>query len=188
MDSATASNTAPDIGQTTPRPDSDVTQQIAQQIERLASLGSDDLRRVWAETYGKPPPPKTNREILLLGIAYRIQEKAFGGLSAATRRRLINLAGGADREGSDATAAAAQERLARMRATRVKPGTRLLREWKGETHQVNVLDQGFSWKGNAYRSLTEVAKAITGTKWNGWVFFGLKKPAATQSDQPETRP
>jgi hypothetical protein len=90
-------------------------------------------------------------------VAYQIQVKAFGGLSAATKHKLREIAAAAREGRFDAS----------IVAPRVKPGTRLIRVWQGETHAVLVLEDGFEWKGTRYRSLSLVAKTITGTNWNG---------------------
>src|SRR4051794_41614700 len=100
-----------------------------------------------------------------------MQVKAFGGLPEATKARLRELAAGA----SDGTLDAA------TMGPRIKPGTKLVRTWHGETYNVLVLENGFSWKGQHHSSLTAIAKAITGTSWNGWSFFGLKQTEQRRS-------
>ena len=133
-------------------------------IVALAELPSTALRQQWRTLYGKAPPPKTSREILLLGVAYRLQEEKYGGLSPATRQRLDRLAAAIRKDPDTAI----------TDAVRIKPGTRLLRDWHGEHHEVTVLEDGFAWAGKRYASLSEIARLITGTRWNGWAFFGLK--------------
>ena len=111
-----------------------------------------------------------SRELLIQAIAYRTQEKAFGGLSRAARMKLIG--GGATPGRSGAAHAQTQHRI--------KPGTRLLREWQGQTHEVTATAEGaFFYRGASYRSLSEVARQITGTRWSGPAFFGLKQTAKT---------
>ena len=97
-------------------------------------------------------------------MAYGIQAQAFGGLDAKTLQ-LLRKANGAN--GAPP----------KPRRTRLAKGSKLFREWHGETHEVLVLDKGFAWRGETYQSLSAIARAITGAHWNGWAFFGLKRPA-----------
>ena len=110
------------------------------------------------------------RLLLLLALAYRMQERAEGGLSKAALRRL-NGHGGADGE---------ETRRPRPRVPRLRPGTRLVREWHGEVHQVMVRDKGFEYRKEQYRSLSQIARTITGTRWSGPSFFGLRRAADRQ--------
>ncbi len=100
--------------------------------------------------------------------AWKIQEQAYGGLGAATKRRLADLAKTMELDGD----------LARNRVARLKPGAKLIREWRGETHTVIVLEDGFEWQGKQRRSLSVIAKLITGAHWSGPRFFGLNGKAA----------
>ena len=102
----------------------------------------------------------SSRELLVRAISYAMQEQEFGGLRAPARRELVAIA-----KGEPVSAQASR--------IKIKPGTRLLREWHGSTHEVIVTDQGFVWDGATHRSLSAIAFAITGTKWNGHRFFGL---------------
>ena len=138
--------------------------QLAEQIGALEALSIEHLHSRWTEAYGMPPPLRASRELLLRGLAQRLQEDALGGLTPALRRRLARLAVALERDGSD--------RL--FSAPRIKPGTRLLRQWRGELHQVTVLESGFAYRGERYLSLSAIARAITGTRWSGPTFFGLK--------------
>ncbi|MFC0386823.1 DUF2924 domain-containing protein [Muricoccus vinaceus] len=137
-------------------------------LGRLAALQSAptaQLKQQWRELFGKEPPP-FNRAYLQSRLAYRIQELAYGGLKAETRARLEAL--GEQLDGGNVV-------LRRIRAdSRPLAGTRLLREWQGVEHAVTVLADGFEFEGRPYRSLSAVARHITGTRWNGWTFFGLK--------------
>ena len=137
------------------------TGQVAASLAALQSLSNDDLRRRWTEVSRRSPPKHTSRDMLLRGLAYRLQEKALGGLKPATRRRLSKLAGQLE--------AGADPQVPR----RMKPGARLLREWRGEMHHVTVVDKGFEYRGRPYRSLSVIAREITGTRWSGPRFFGL---------------
>ena len=139
-------------------------------LAALRTLPTADLKRQWGELFGTEPPP-FNRPYLQSRLAYRIQELAYGGLKPETRARLEAL--GEQLDGGNVV-------LRRIRADhRPLPGTRLLREHAGVEHTVTVLPDGFEYEGRPYRSLSAVARHITGTRWNGWTFFGLKgRPGA----------
>jgi hypothetical protein len=132
-------------------------------------LPTRDLRIEWQRLYGAEPPPPLSRDFRVRGIARKIQERAIGGLGAAVRRRLRRLtqqlASGADLSGAD-------------RST-LKPGARLVREWRGQVHSVTVLEDGFEYDGRRFRSLSQIAKTITGVHWSGPRFFGLAESART---------
>ncbi len=140
----------------------------AQVLGRLAALQAaptTDLKQQWRELFGTEPPP-FNRPYLPSRLAYRIQELAYGGLRPETRARLEAL--GEQLDGGNVV-------LRRIRAdSRPLAGTRLIREWQGVQHVVTVLLDGFEFEGRPYRSLSALARHITGTRWNGWTFFGLK--------------
>ena len=134
-------------------------------LAALQALPTAELKRQWRELFGTEPPP-FNRPYLQSRLAYRVQELAFGGLKPETRARLEAL--GERLDGGNVV-------LRRVRAdSRPLAGTRLLREHGGVEHAVTVLVDGFEWEGRPYRSLSAIARAITGTRWNGWTFFGLK--------------
>jgi hypothetical protein len=137
---------------------------LVEQIAALEALSIEQLRSRWAEAYGRPPPPCSHRQFLVRGLAQILQEEALGGLASALRRRLVRLAGALERHGGDPSFAAPP----------IKPGTRLIRQWHGAIHQVTVLDNGFAYRGERYRSLSAIARTITGTRWSGPAFFGLK--------------
>ncbi len=141
-------------------------------IARLAALKTTptvDLKGKWRELFGTEPPPY-NRRFLESRLAYRIQELAYGGLKPETIERLEAL--GEQLDGGN-------KAIRRLRVDD-KPiaGTRLIREWQGVEHIVTVLKDGYEWQGRPYHSLSSVARAITGTRWNGWVFFGLRNRRA----------
>lgn len=140
--------------------------EITTAIGEIEQLGRPDLLARWRAVFGRPAPAKVSRELLIRALTYDVQAKAYGGLSPATRAKLIRLAA-AIRERGDAAIAA---------GPRIKPGTKLIREWRGETYEVLVVDQGFAWQGKVWASLSEIARAITGTRWSGPLFFGLKRP------------
>ena len=137
-------------------------------LARLAALKTTpmpDLKKQWRDLFETEPPPY-NRRFLESRLAYRIQELAYGGLKPETIERLEAL--GEQLDGGNVV-------LRRIRAD-AKPisGTRLIREWQGVDHCVTVRDHDYEYQGRPYKSLSAVARAITGTRWNGWVFFGLK--------------
>jgi len=138
---------------------------LASGIASLSKLDIDELRERWKATFGKAPSHDISRSFLTRAIAYRLQEKAFGGLKPSTQRLLAEFAH--DRTNGSALAPA-PSRI-------VQPGAVLVREWRGISHQVSVLEKGFSFRGRHYRSLSEVAREITGTRWSGPLFFGLKR-------------
>ena len=145
-----------------------MTKSVVAQIGALKSMDAKALKGRWRELFDTEPPPY-NRRFLESRLAYRIQELAFGGLKPATVERLAALArqvGGK---------AASRPRVAQERPI---TGTRLLREWQGVEHSVTVRDDGFEYQGRPYKSLSAIARLITGTRWNGWIFFGLKNQRA----------
>jgi hypothetical protein len=136
---------------------------FAERLEAVPYLTYAELRAEWRRLYRAPPPKKIGRDVLELGIAWKLQEKALGGTSAATKRRLADLAQTMEEKGD----------LMKSRAPKLKPGAKLMREWRGETHDVLVMENGFLWKGERWRSLSLIAHEITGTRWSGPRFFGL---------------
>lgn len=152
---------------------------LAEEIIELEGLDSQSLRARWGETFGQPPPKKMSRDLLLRALAYHIQEQAEGGLSKAARRRLAALA----------TAMGKTEGLAKPAPAVARPrsGTRLIREWRGVIHQVTVLEKGFDYQGEHYTSLSQIARAITGTSWSGPKFFGLRETPSESKVSPDGR-
>lgn len=130
-------------------------------LDRLVELEGDALREAWAHRYGAPAP-KLSPELLRLGIGYRLQEQRLGGLGRSTRSFLRQWA-----------ARAAELENKGPLPRKLTPGTRLVRDWHGVGHSVIVLEDGFHYAGQRWRSLTAIAKAITGSHWNGPRFFGL---------------
>ena len=139
---------------------------LAAEFARLEGVDLVELRESWRRLHQTLPPARLSREILLRGIAYGLQERAFGGLSRSSLRRL--------RHGSE------EGFLGRSgpQVVSLKPGTRLVREWHGVTHTVMILADGVEWRGQRYRSLSVVAREITGAHWSGPRFFGLKAGAS----------
>ena len=137
-------------------------------LGRLAELPPEDLKQEWVRRYGVPAPALST-ELLRLGIGYKLQEAKSGGISRETRTLLRQVAMRA-REGAEK----------KPMPRKLTPGTRLVRDWHGQGHTVTVLEDGFEYDGKHWKSLTAIAKAITGNQWNGPLFFGLaerkKKP------------
>ena len=136
---------------------------LASELAGLPTLDRQKLLAKWRAVYGTEPPSRVRDNFLIRAIAYRMQEKALGGLKPATRRFLEKAAEVHTSSKQISTPAAS-----------AKPGTRLLREWHGRTYEVLVTENGVQCNGKCYRSLSEVARVITGVKWSGPLFFGLK--------------
>ncbi len=141
-----------------------MTTAILTQVAELPTLPTPRLKAMWRELTGTEPPPY-NRTFLVKRLAYRIQELAFGGLSVQAERRLDDLVDELDGK--------KKPKAKDMTAPIV--GTKLIREWQGVMQEVTALADGFEWQGRRYQSLSAVARAITGTRWNGPLFFGLRK-------------
>ena len=133
-------------------------------LKNLEKASTSELRRRWVEVYGRPTPPHMSRGLLLLSLAYQIQERAFGGLSEATGKKLLKIAADLGHNPN----------CLEPKGPRIKPGTRLVREWKGEVHEVTIQPDGYTYRKKRYGSLSEVARLITGARWSGPLFFGLK--------------
>ena len=145
---------------------------ITERLAALALMSHAELRGEWRRLYRAHPPQKIGRDVLELGVAWKLQEKALGGTSAATKRRLAELARVMESKGD----------LAKARAIRLRPGAKLVREWRGETHDVFVTESGFLWRGESWRSLSAIALEITGTHWSGPRFFGLTSAVKRAGD------
>lgn len=137
---------------------------IAAELARLENMSLYRLRGEWARLHRRPAPQRFGRDLLLRAIAYRLQERELGGLSKSQLRKLS----------TGPQTSSTEQRVPRIK-TEVKPGTRLVREWHGVTHTVLVLDNGVEWRGMRFRSLSVVAREITGAHWSGPRFFGLQK-------------
>lgn len=146
-------------------------QEIEQQLARLPAMSRQQLQQLWMQLFDRPSCPSIRRETLIPILAYRIQEKAFGGLKESTVRKLRDLAGDIQ----------SGRKSAIKTMIRPKVGTRYIREYEGKLHEVTVLESGYVYESKVYRSLSEIAKIITGTKWSGPVFFGYKRPAKRTS-------
>ncbi len=144
-----------------------MAQKLAEQLAQLPGLNTGQLRVLWQEIFGSPLPFHAQKDLVARCLAYRLQENAHGGLRSAVRRQLLRLA--QDVETGNAPML--------LDTPRIKPGTRLIRSWQGRTHEVTAIEGGFRYQDKRYASLSEIARLITGTRWSGPVFFGLKRPA-----------
>src|SRR6202171_1660232 len=145
---------------------------IEAELDRLAVMPIVQLRLTWAKLFRRDPPKSFGPDLLRRSIAHRIQEKAYGGLSRPAQRLLDHM--------MKAYAAKPNGKIVLPR--RIKPGSVLVREWKGKSHRVTVLADGFVYDGDTYSNLSEIALLITGTRWNGPRFFGLRSKAEDSSE------
>lgn len=142
---------------------SDVDARIEAELDRLQSMPIVQLRALWRAKFKSEPPKAFGPDLLRRSIAYRIQEQAYGGLDRSTARLLKQLM-------AQYTKTPGKLVLPR----RIKPGAILVRQWKGKGHRVTVLENGFAYDGKTYESLSKIAREITGARWNGPRFFGLR--------------
>jgi hypothetical protein len=145
---------------------------LSEEVAGLPALGPERLKERWRTLYGTEPPPRISEDLLRRAIAYRLQERALGGLKLSTRRLLQRVAADVRPRRSTSTPP----------ARRLRPGAVLIREWRGTSHQVTVLEDGVLFRGKRHRSLSEVARKITGNRWSGPLFFGLKAPVQKNHD------
>ncbi len=138
---------------------------IEEKLSGISQLTREQLIKDWRLTHKKSPPKGLSRRLLEHSAAYQLQAKAFGGLKPTTRRKL--------RQATRRTNKSAPANIAAKKSGSLSPGTRLLREWHGHTHTVEVVDCGFLHEGETYKSLSHVARAITGARWSGPRFLGL---------------
>ena len=147
--------------------------EISTKLQELPHLPKPELLALWQELFAKPAHPGLRRNLMIPVLAYRLQEQAYGGLKHSTRKRLQKL-----------TAELEQNQKAPLALLpQLKAGTKLLRQWQGEMHEVLVADEGFEYRGQRYASLSEIAREITGTRWSGPLFFGLKQSRKARSMQ-----
>jgi hypothetical protein len=146
-------------------------------LSRLPTLEIGELRQQWRALYKAEASPHLSRELLVRAVAYRMQEVALRGLRPVRQRQLRQIAQQFKQTGAAYT----------LPRPELKPGTRLVREWQGRTYEVLVLDDGFSWQDTHHRSLSALARKITGTAWSGPLFFGLK-PNRTAALKPSRGP
>jgi Protein of unknown function (DUF2924) len=142
---------------------------VLKQIAGLPKLGHGELKALWREYFGAEPPAY-RRGFLVRGLAHRLQELTYGGLKPAYQARLDAMIAGTEKPNGGRPPG----RRPRQEVNLLE-GTRLIREWQGVPHEVTVIEGGFEHQGRRYRSLSAVARAITGTQWSGPLFFGLRK-------------
>jgi hypothetical protein len=140
-----------------------LAESVRAKLKALESTDYGALRAEWRRLYRTEPPKRVACELLILGVGWKIQEQAYGGLRGATKRTLCELSTNLERDGD----------VTRSRVERLKPGARLIREWHGKSHTVIVREEGFEWRGKHWRSLSVIARTITGMHWSGPRFFGL---------------
>lgn len=143
-----------------------MTDSVLARLAALKTTPTAELRKQW-EALFETPPPRYNRRFLENRLAYRMQELAYGGLKPETLKTLATLAVRLE--------AKTPAGRAKLDSDMPVEGTQLLREWGGVMHRVTVLREGFDWEGRRYASLSAIARAITGTNWNGPAFFGLRR-------------
>jgi hypothetical protein len=148
---------------------------LSVRVENLRILGPEELDQTWRALFGSERPRRVYGDLLIKALGYRLQENVVGGLKPSTRHLLERWG----RNGSE------RGPLAEPARTQLKAGTILVREWHGVSHRVTMLDDGFDFRGERFRSLSEIARKITGVRWSGPLFFGLKSPALEQRDGAE---
>jgi hypothetical protein len=148
---------------------------IDQRLAALPSLSKTALRELWQRLFNSPPPPQLRRRLVIPILAYRLQEQAFGSLSAANRGRLRQLGQAFENNSSSAISS----------IPNLRPGTRLVRQWGDQVHLVNVEASGYEYQGARYQSLSEIARLITGTRWSGPLFFGIKSEQLSKSKEAQ---
>jgi Protein of unknown function (DUF2924) len=152
---------------------------VEAEVVRIETMNKAELRSIWRTKYKSDPPRAFGPDLLRRSLAYRIQEEAYGGLPSRTKRELDHLISLLLKKPTS--------RIVLPR--RIKSGAVLIREWKGKVVRVTVIDNGFLFEGETFSSLSEIACLITGTKWNGPRFFGLRKPpiggATPLADAPD---
>ena len=148
---------------------------IVKRLTSLSTLSLPALKDLWQQLFKKEPPPEIRKNLMLRIVGHRLQKQEFGGLSDAGCRRLRQLA----------TMFEADPNAVVSNRPPIKPGTRLVRQWKEQVHVVEVETEGYAYRGSRYENLSEIARLITGTRWSGPAFFGLnaKQPNASEEAQ-----
>lgn len=142
---------------------SDRATALEAELARLEGLRLGELRAVWQQRYGTPPPIKKSRDVLLRLLAWRLQEDVYGGLAPETLQQLRRLA----------QAFARDPAYVPSSVNGLRPGTELIRDWHGKRHVVHVREDGLAYEGKVYKTLSVIARTITGVRWSGPAFFGL---------------
>jgi hypothetical protein len=137
---------------------------IVKRLGSLSNLGKPALFELWKQLFNSTPSPKLRRDLMIPILAHRLREQSFGSLKSVSRTRLRQLSRAFERNTDSAIPASPQ----------VRPGTRLVRQWRDQVHLVSVKTNGYEYQGARYQSLSEIARLITGTRWSGPLFFGIK--------------
>jgi hypothetical protein len=145
-----------------------VSDTLAEEIAELPRLNRAQLCAKWRAVLKKEPPAHLRKQLLVPLLAYKMQGQTYGGLRPEVKRHLRELADSFEPDSN-------RSRVKHQMPLRMKSGTRLIRQWQGETHHVTVSDRGFEYDGRLYSSLSEIARLITGTRWSGPLFFGIKQ-------------
>ena len=148
---------------------------LSQRLASLPNLSKPGLCELWRQLFKKEPPPEIRKDLMLRIVAHRLQEQQFGGLNEASCRRLRQIASSLE---ADPNASISTRPL-------VKPGTRLVRQWKEQVHVVEVEAEAYEYRGARYENLSEIARLITGTRWSGPAFFGLKAKPSNASQEAQ---
>jgi hypothetical protein len=146
------------------------SEKLAQELKDLETRGDAELKNRWRKLYGTEPPQKIHRSLLIAAVAHRMQENTLSALKSSVRRHLMQAANSASPRPSP-----------HYPSLRPRVGTVLVRDWGGVTHQAKVLEDGILFRSKRYKSLSEVARVITGSRWSGPLFFGLKSAAKEQN-------
>ena len=147
------------------------SEKLAKDLKDLETRGDDELKDRWRSLYGTKPPQKIHHSLLIAAVAHRMQENALGAVKSSVRRHLMQAA-------NNPTTPRPSPHYPSLRP---RAGTVLVRDWGGVTHQAKVLEDGILFRSKRYKSLSEVARVITGSRWSGPLFFGLKIRAKEQN-------
>jgi hypothetical protein len=147
-----------------------MSSEVENRLALLPRMSKAQLLALWKQLFKTPSPRHVRRDLLIRFLAYRMQGQAYGELNPATRKRLKELARKFE----------ANPNVELSSAPRIKPGTRLIRDWRGQSHRVTVLQNGYEYAGKRFSSLSQIARLITGTRWSGPLFFGLRGSHATE--------
>jgi hypothetical protein len=149
---------------------------LEQEIGAIEGLPTHELRIAWRRHYRTEPPRCMRRDLMIRALAYRLQERAHGGLAPATKRKLRSMVSELEAKGTQVFDP----------GIALKPGARLVREWAGKTHTVIVIENGFEYDGERYPSLTKIAAKITGAHWSGPRFFGIGKTSERRAARTDS--
>lgn len=152
--------------------------QLHTELSNLQGRSLEALRAQWTKLFKLEPGPWISRDVLIRGLAWKLQEAVFCGISKTATRRMAQLSAELINHGA----------IKLAQANALKPGTRLVREWQGRVHEVVITEGGFIWSGNTYGSLSQVARLITGTRWSGPRFFGLREGGGRAELPPNPGP